>query len=491
MNMPIKIALLSDLHYSTLGNMLIPERKNECAMFFLKRAVEYFRITGAPDLFIIAGDCVDAPSKEESFAHLKEIADYMAKAPAPSIIIPGNHDPAPEEFYRIIPRPPEYMDIKGMRFVPFPYDPERPGYNAFRENNALKLMEKSADGFSGRIAAIQHVPLNPPGCDDVTSPYNYENAEEVVSAMKKCGYSLSISGHWHPGDGQYEKDGITYITAPALCETPFRTLIITVGDDGKISTENLDSRLPDGTDFIDCHIHSRYAYCCENMTLEWTSKLMDIVNLSGAVVTEHSGHLLFRREHYWGGGSWFNDGMDSALLHDRSPEYFEHLISHDEKRIIHGLELDVDEKGRFLATDEMLAASKVRIGSVHHLPETQAADAPERFFFLVKSMIESRKINVLAHPFRAFAWDGVGQKPEHLFKPIAELLAKHSVAAEINFHHNKPSEEFCRICLEHGVKLSFGSDAHNLYELGFFMPHIDFVRRIGFNGNLKDILYSP
>ena len=42
-----------------------------------------------------------------------------------------------------------------------------------------------------------------------------------------------------------------------------------------------------------------------------------------------------------------------------------------------------------------------------------------------------------------------------------------------------------------GVKITFGSDAHNLYEVGEFALHLDLVERAGFNGDLKDIMIDP
>jgi histidinol phosphatase-like PHP family hydrolase len=38
------------------------------------------------------------------------------------------------------------------------------------------------------------------------------------------------------------------------------------------------------------------------------------------------------------------------------------------------------------------------------------------------------------------------------------------------------------------VKITFGSDAHNLYEVGEFAPHLKFLDEIGYKGNLKDIM---
>ncbi|HQC52161.1 MAG TPA: hypothetical protein PLE92_03450, partial [Lentisphaeria bacterium] len=58
----------------------------------------------------------------------------------------------------------------------------------------------------------------------------------------------------------------------------------------------------------------------------------------------------------------------------------------------------------------------------------------------------------------------------------------------INFHTNEPPVEFFRECLDAGVKVTLGSDAHNLYEVGDFALHLDFLKRCGFNGDWRDII---
>ena len=80
--------------------------------------------------------------------------------------------------------------------------------------------------------------------------------------------------------------------------------------------------------------------------------------------------------------------------------------------------------------------------------------------------------------------------PASLFEPTVELLRENKVAAEINFHTNEPPPKFARLCLDRGVELSFGSDAHNLYEVGEFAPHLALLESCGFDGDLGEILVN-
>ena len=38
------------------------------------------------------------------------------------------------------------------------------------------------------------------------------------------------------------------------------------------------------------------------------------------------------------------------------------------------------------------------------------------------------------------------------------------------------------------MRLTFGGDAHNLYEIGEFAPHLELLRSVGFGADLKDIM---
>ena len=39
-----------------------------------------------------------------------------------------------------------------------------------------------------------------------------------------------------------------------------------------------------------------------------------------------------------------------------------------------------------------------------------------------------------------------------------------------------------------GVKLTLGSDTHNLYEIGDFGLHLDFLKKCGVDANYGDVL---
>lgn len=68
------------------------------------------------------------------------------------------------------------------------------------------------------------------------------------------------------------------------------------------------------------------------------------------------------------------------------------------------------------------------------------------------------------------------------------MLKQYGVAAELNFHTNRPPVEFVKCCLDMGVKFTFASDAHDLSEIGDFAYHLDVLKQAGFDGELEDVL---
>jgi len=74
--------------------------------------------------------------------------------------------------------------------------------------------------------------------------------------------------------------------------------------------------------------------------------------------------------------------------------------------------------------------------------------------------------------------------------PVVAVLKRYGIAVEINYHTNEPPAEFFRMCIENGIKLSLGSDAHNLYEVGEFYAHLKFLQKIAPDFDLCDLLIS-
>ncbi|MBN1555608.1 MAG: metallophosphoesterase [Phycisphaerae bacterium] len=481
----MKIALLADLHYGEKGPL--PQRRCEIAPTLLKRAVARLNRLIQPDVVLLPGDLLNDGDATDAPDRLAELRTILEKLVCPYLVIPGNHDNAADDFYRVFDRPGEFMEIAGVRFVSF-VDPEEPGYNARREAVQLERFHLARRGFDGPIVAVQHTCLFPPGTTD--APYNYTNAPEIIAAMRAAGIALSVSGHYHKGTETIRDGDITFVNAPALCEIPFPFLVITMVN-GRIETRRHELSMPREMQLFDGHVHTQLAYCNDNMTVKSAIELAEDFGLAGFAFTEHSGQLYFSPEEFWG-KTCYQTGLNGATSqNNRILDYLAMKQQYERDSVRFGLEADFDYQGNILIPPEDRAQFDYILGAVHSLPSL-TKDAPpmretlDTFLVLVEKML-SQEIDVLAHPFRIFrrgGWD----TPEELFAATAQLLRKYGVASEINFHTNEPPVEFVRQCLKYDVKLSFGSDSHDLSELGDFSYHLNLLKQAGFDGDLTDVL---
>jgi len=481
------LAILTDIHYGLPS--VLPQRRSEIADILLLRAVHRLNRFIRPDVTLVLGDLVEdvtVPDVSEHMAHLRAILD---KLDSPTIVIPGNHDGDVEAFYHVFERPETMEDIGGIRFLPF-IDREEPGFNASRSAADIARFRAARSDYDGPIVALQHVSLAPP--EQVDIPYNYTNAQAIVAAMAESGVALSIGGHHHVGAPLLRTEHSTFVNAPALCEAPFYFLIVTLAGE-HITMERHQLAMPEGLHLVDNHIHTQLAYCAEDVTVERAVALAQDFGLVGIGFVEHSGQLYFDRPRYWGRQA-FQEGIAGAREADnRLPDYLalKRAFANDTLRF--GLEVDCDYHGNPLLRAEDRRHVDFLTGAIHGLPSEKMPGVTREtlegeFFTLLQRFLKSG-IHILAHPFRIFRKAG-WEPPEALFLPVAKLMCEYQVAAEINFHGNEPPPDFVRTCLDLGVKLSLGSDTHNLYEIGEFAPHLQLLQDIGFNGDIADVLLS-
>ena len=484
--MKTKVAILTDLHFSKSANPLIPARKGEFADVLLLRAVHRLNRYIKPDLVFIGGDLINEPECENRLELLSELKKIIDLLEAPVITVSGNHDPDRKVFENVIGKQSDFVEVNGIRFVPF-FDPEKPGYNAFRTYNELTRMRKLGTEFDGPLVSLQHVPLFPAA--HAACPYNYTNADEIIGIMRETGYILALSGHYHAGFELPGHEGPGYFTGRALCEKPFGYAIIEIDAGGEVTCVQENLAMPDELHLVDHHVHTKMAYCNENMDIHKSIALAKMFGLDGIVISEHSAHLYFNRENY-GRRLQYLEGLDSVSKDDRTAEYFALYASEADDFCRLGMEIDYDCRGQGVVTPEILDKLQFRNGSVHVLKgimnkqDMKAIDA--EFLFLTEAIAASG-VDVLVHPFRVFRRGGL-ELPRHLFAPTVDILKRYGTAVEINYHTNEPPAEFFRICVENGIKLSLGSDSHNLYEVGEFYANLKFLRKIAPDSDLSDLL---
>ncbi len=282
---------------------------------------------------------------------------------------------------------------------------------------------------------------------------------------------------------------MTFVNAPGLCESPFPFLVVDI-DSGGIHTQRHELVMPEALQLCDDHLHTPLAYCNGNMLVDKAIGLARDFGLAGVTFTEHSAHLYFTRKQL--GKACLSDGIDAARQADsRMAEYLDMKRTYENDFARFGMEADCDYRGKPLLNPDDRKHFGHIAGAIHSLPGLTRDAQPEQsdrddFLFLLENML-GNGIDVLVHPFRVFRRSGWDTPPD-LFEPAAQLLKRHQVPAEINFHTNEPPVEFIRLCLDLGVKFSFGSDAHHLSEIGDFAYHLALLKEAGFDGDLADVL---
>ena len=117
---------------------------------------------------------------------------------------------------------------------------------------------------------------------------------------------------------------------------------------------------------FDCHVHTPYSACCEDITLKKIKEKAIKLNINYAV-TDHSAHLYFPKDLAW------------SMMCDDFPELFrcyraagrknieEYITKLRENNIITGIELDIYSDGTIVFEDDLFSELDLVIGSIHLL----------------------------------------------------------------------------------------------------------------------------
>lgn len=479
-----RIAVITDVHFSARP-VEMDIRKGQWGDVLLQRTVYLLNRYIKPDVTVVLGDLLNDHEDAEARDLLRTTRKVLDKLTMPWLAIPGNHDPDPQTFYTIFDQV-DHLDVKGTRIVTFD-DAEQPHHNAHRSDADFARMASLAAEHHGPLVAVQHVPT----CEPRTiANYGYTNHEQVNAAMREHGYTLSIAGHDHAGVELQAYEGTQILGVRALCETPYPFAVVAVSD-ADIGVESYENRLPEHMEICDYHSHTQFAYCSEDVSMDRSPEFAELMGVRQLALTEHSGQLHFERRAYWS-CAFGERGLDeTAGRQERMAEYWQAVEPYRSDRVLTGLEVDADYHGNLVVTPEDFSRSQIVLGAVHWLRELQKPTpdldvAADEFCAATEGLCRGG-VNILAHPFRVFGRSDQ-PVPTHLYPTIVKMLRKYGTAAEINFHSNEPQPEFFAMCLDAGIPISFGGDAHGLYEIGLFHPQLELLKSVGFNGELKEIM---
>jgi len=479
------IAVISDIHAA------VEEGAHDAALTLLERAIRRLNRFIKPDITVVLGDLVDRPSSGDALGRLRRIKAVLDQSTSPYLVIPGNCDPPAHQFYTVFDRPPPYIDYGRLRLVPF-VDCFGRGVPVERPAHDIERIRAARAGHGGPLVTLQHVAVKPPG--HPVSASSYANAGEIALACEEAEV-LSIGGHYHRSAGVEREGKSAYLSVKGMKDAPFTFTVVRIDGADRIEVVEHQLQIPRSLGLVDVHTHSELAYCSKGMRMSLTPRLAELFGLAGVALTEHSGQLYFDRDIYWK-GDFCEDGIATAAgRKERIQAFWAAADRERDPALWVGLEIDADFRGGLVVRPEDFRRAAIRIGAVHYLRELcKGKDAdPEKVadeFMHVTAGVVRSGIDVLAHPFRVFRRAALSV-PERLYEPVARLLAECGVAAEVNFHTNDPDPRFFSLCLRYGMKLAFGSDAHAPWEVGEFAPHLELLHLAGYDGDVRDILWTP
>jgi len=485
----LDLLIITDLHYVNKAKhtCAVETRKASLGLELTQRALRWATRRVDADAIVLLGDLVDNGLAEDADLDWRDMAEEIRQFEKPVMCVPGNHDFRPEQVLEIFGDQAGAHGLKGCQIVTF-VDRYDEGDHATRGPDALAMLRRvRADNPDARLIALQHNPIHPH--IESSYPYHLTDNPEVMRTYSECGVTLSISGHYHPGQPLSESGGVRYLTAPALTESPFRLLHVRLcGDDVAVSEMSLGLEGVWDAPLIDIHLHSHYAYCDAGMQPVGAIERARMFGLGGIVFAEHAGHLYVPAQGYWSGEIQEHPSVmqkNTANGTARMTQYRAEMEPLRSDFVGLALEVDCDAHGGITLLDEDREGWDFFIGAVHRIPglDTNAASAAEisRAFMDANERVLSHDVQVLAHPFRYFRRAKL-PTPKELYRPLAQMIAQAGVAVEINYHTNEPDAEFFSYCLEEGAQLALGTDAHSLVEVAEMQPHLDLLRRLGYDG---------
>ena len=225
-----RLLVLADMHYVPPEEYEgdVGTRRVALGCELTKRALRGADAAGGFDAVAIMGDCVNDGTLPHAGQALAEIAAVVDAAIAgrPLLVVPGNHDVDFDRLFNVFGVRPGPREIGGYRFVVFA-DAYQEGDVCTRSRQDLALIDELGAAGAGPLVVLQHNPMNPE-IDSSGYPYMLTNRDQVMAACSRAEVLLSLSGHYHPGQEPSVADGVRYFTAPALCEPPYRYVLVTL-----------------------------------------------------------------------------------------------------------------------------------------------------------------------------------------------------------------------------------------------------------------------
>ena len=232
----MKLGIFTDSHYSS-HEITCGKRYNSRSLEKIKEAYALFEKEKC-DLAICLGDLTDKEDTlEKEIENLEKVSRVISASPIHTVCLMGNHDAftfTQKQFYGILGSDfpsVESAQEQALIFLDTCYFSNgthySPGDTNWRDTYLpdIPALRKQLSDAQGNVYVFMHHNIDP----NVPKDHRLSNDAEVRKALEESGKVKAVfQGHYHPGKESI-RDGIEYITFPAMCENDNAFFIINIG----------------------------------------------------------------------------------------------------------------------------------------------------------------------------------------------------------------------------------------------------------------------
>lgn len=232
---------------------------------------------------------------------------------------------------------------------------------------------------------------------------------------------------------------------------------------------------------MDLHIHTEFSD--GNCSVEDVVREAKIKGLNFVAITDHYSEF---------------SALPNRMSKRNLPKYLDTLENFN---IIKGVEVDIFDDGKVSISEETANRFDMIIGGLHSVlgigfwHDTDLVLDQRKYLEVIRVALikafESKKLNIIAHITRL----PESLQPEYpnIFsdnwvRSVVKAACDNNVTVELSGAWKVPDERFVTECIKQGVKLSLGSDAHNLKTIGDTTYGLEMLKRLNIG---KDSIYLP
>lgn len=224
------------------------------------------------------------------------------------------------------------------------------------------------------------------------------------------------------------------------------------GQDLIFDARSLDlSELPQ----VDCHLHT-----------SWTDGAATVKDVYRAAVESRLATVLYSEHSRKTSTDWFYKFADEVRALPSSP--CKAYVGTEVK--VETRDGDIDTGPEISSRCDFIMASVHRFidadGKTMQFSDTDPTRAVEIEHALTWAVLPNPQVDILGHMF-GMSYKRFGQiPPDEKIKELIVRAAEFDVAIEVNSHYHPNPLQMVRWCQEYGAKISFGSNAHALRDVG-------------------------